>query len=64
VFESPAGGLEMMSALYQCGVWAIVAGFDRAALQFKPGLLVERAYADDVLSRFESALRSVKARHR
>ena len=64
VFDSPTGGLEMMSALYQCGIWAIVAGFDRAALQFKPGLLIDRAYADDVLSRFESALRAVKARHR
>ena len=64
VFDSPTGGLEMMSALYQCGIWAIVAGFDRAALQFKPGLLIDQAYADETLSRFESALRAVKARHR
>jgi acetylornithine/succinyldiaminopimelate/putrescine aminotransferase len=64
VFDSPAGGLEMMSALYQCGIWAIVAGFDRAALQFKPGLLIDRAYADETLSRFESALQAAKARHR
>ena len=64
VFDSPTGGLEMMSALFQCGLWAIVAGFDRAALQFKPGLLVDRAYCDEALSRFESALQSVKSRHR
>ena len=64
VFDSPTGGLEMMSALYQCGVWAIVAGFDRAALQFKPGLLVDRAYADELLSRFESAVQAAKSRHR
>lgn len=64
VFDSPTGGLEMMSALYQCGIWAIVAGFDRAALQFKPGLLIDRAYADETLSRFESALQAAKARHR
>jgi acetylornithine/succinyldiaminopimelate/putrescine aminotransferase len=64
VFDSPTGGLEMMSALYQCGVWAIVAGFDRAALQFKPGLLVDLAYADELLSRFESALQAAKSRHR
>jgi acetylornithine/succinyldiaminopimelate/putrescine aminotransferase len=63
-FDSPAGGLEMMSALYQCGIWAIVAGFGRAALQFKPGLLIDRAYADEVLSRFESALKAAKSRHR
>jgi acetylornithine/succinyldiaminopimelate/putrescine aminotransferase len=64
VFDSPTGGLEMMSALFQCGLWAIVAGFDRAALQFKPGLLVDRAYCDEALSRFESALQSAKSRHR
>jgi acetylornithine/succinyldiaminopimelate/putrescine aminotransferase len=63
-FDSPTGGLEMMSALYQCGIWAIVAGFDRSALQFKPGLLIDRTYADEVLSRFESALQTVKSRHR
>jgi putrescine aminotransferase len=63
-FDSPTGGLEMMSALYQCGIWAIVAGFDRSALQFKPGLLIDRGYADEVLSRFESALQAVKSRHR
>lgn len=63
-FDSPTGGLEMMSALYQCGVWAIVAGFDRAALQFKPGLLVDRAYADELLSRFESAVQAAKSRRR
>jgi acetylornithine/succinyldiaminopimelate/putrescine aminotransferase len=53
-----------MSALYQCGIWAIVAGFDRSALQFKPGLLIDRAYADEVLTRFESALQAARARHR
>ncbi len=57
VFDSPTGGLEMMTALYRCGLWAIVAGFDRAVLQFKPGLLVDRPYCDDALTRFESALR-------
>jgi acetylornithine/succinyldiaminopimelate/putrescine aminotransferase len=63
-FDSPTGGLEMMSALYHCGIWAIVAGFDRSALQFKPGLLIDHAYAGEVLSRFESALQAVKSRHR
>lgn len=63
-FDSPSGGLEMMSALYRCGLWAIVAGFDRAALQFKPGLLVDREYCAEALTRFESAVQAVKARHR
>jgi putrescine aminotransferase len=60
VFDSPTGGLEMMAALYRCGLWAIVAGFDRSVLQFKPGLLVDRPYCDDALTRIESALRAVK----
>jgi acetylornithine/succinyldiaminopimelate/putrescine aminotransferase len=62
VFDAPTGGVEMMSELYRRGVWAIVAGFDRAVLQFKPGLLVDRAYCDEALTRFESALQAVKAR--
>ena len=37
VFDAPTGGLEMMAALYKHGIWAIVAGFDRSVLQFKPG---------------------------
>jgi len=60
VFDAPTGGLEMMAALYKHGLWAIVAGFDRSALQFKPGLLIDRAYCDEALSRFESALQAAK----
>ena len=60
VFDAPTGGVQMMAALYRHGLWAIVAGFDRAVLQFKPGLLVDRAYCDEALTRFESALESVK----
>jgi len=29
-------------------------------LQFKPGLLVDRGYCDEALTRFESALQSVR----
>jgi acetylornithine/succinyldiaminopimelate/putrescine aminotransferase len=61
VFDAPLGGVQMMSALFRNGLWAIVAGYDRSVLQFKPGLLVDRAYCDEALTRFESALRSVKA---
>jgi acetylornithine/succinyldiaminopimelate/putrescine aminotransferase len=62
VFDAPTGGVQMMSALFERGLWAIVAGFDRSVLQFKPGLLVDRAYCDEALARFESALQAVKAR--
>ncbi len=60
VFDAPAGGVQMMAALFRHGLWAIVAGFDRAVLQFKPGLLVDRAFCDEALNRFESAMRAVK----
>jgi putrescine aminotransferase len=60
VFDSPTGGVRMMSALFEQGIWAIVAGFDQSVLQFKPGLLVDRAYCDEALARFESALKAAK----
>ncbi len=60
VFDAPAGGVQMMSALYRHGVWAIFAGYDRSVLQFKPGLFVDRAYCDEALTRFEAALRAAK----
>jgi len=59
-FDSPTGGVDMMGALYRCGIWAIFAGFDHSVLQFKPGLLVDDAYCDEALERFESAIRIVK----
>jgi putrescine aminotransferase len=60
VFDAPTGGVRMMSALFEQGIWAIVAGFDQSVLQFKPGLLVDRAYCDEALARFESALKAAK----
>jgi acetylornithine/succinyldiaminopimelate/putrescine aminotransferase len=60
VFDAPAGGVQMMSALYQQGIWAIFAGFDPAVLQFKPGLFVDYAYCDEALARFEKAVAMAK----
>ena len=60
VFDAPAGGVRMMSALYQQGIWAIFAGFDPAVLQFKPGLFVDHAYCDEALARFERAVAIAK----
>ena len=39
------------------GIWAMFAGHDPAVLQFKAGLLVDRAYCDEALERFEIGLR-------
>lgn len=45
----------MMRALFEQGIWAMAAGFDETSLQFKPGLLIDQDYCDDVLARFENA---------
>ncbi|HEX7374986.1 MAG TPA: aminotransferase class III-fold pyridoxal phosphate-dependent enzyme [Steroidobacteraceae bacterium] len=60
VFDAPTGGMQMMSALFRHGIWAIFAGYDHSVLQFKPGLFVDRAYCDEALARFEAALREAK----
>ncbi len=54
-FRDSLSGLGMMRALYENGIWAIVAGFDDSVLQFKPGLLVDRELCDEILQRFEEA---------
>ncbi len=56
-FADPNTGLAMMRALYENGVWAIVAGYDQSVVQFKPGLLIDREYCDEVLRRLENACR-------
>jgi acetylornithine/succinyldiaminopimelate/putrescine aminotransferase len=43
-FHHEAGGMLMTRLLYDEGVWAMFAGFDRSFLQVKPGLLLT---ADD-----------------
>jgi len=54
-FSDRSTGLGMMRALYENGIWAIIAGFDESVVQFKPGLLVDREYCDEVLQRLENA---------
>lgn len=54
-FQDEMHGMGMMKALFENGVWAINAGFDGSVLQFKPGLLVDQAYCDELLKRFENA---------
>ncbi|ABV36856.1 putative aminotransferase [Shewanella sediminis HAW-EB3] len=58
-FDQDDGGIEMMRALYKHGVWAIFAGFDTSILQFKPGLLIDRAFCDELMTRFEKALQEL-----
>jgi acetylornithine/succinyldiaminopimelate/putrescine aminotransferase len=58
-FDDPIGGMKMSRALFNAGLWAMFAGFDRRYLQFKAGLLIDRPYCDEALGRLESALKSV-----
>ena len=58
VFDHPQGGPLMSGALFQQGLWAMFASFDRSVLQFKPGLLVDEAYCDEGLQRLEDAIRT------
>jgi acetylornithine/succinyldiaminopimelate/putrescine aminotransferase len=63
-FDDPNGGMRMSAALFQKGLWAMFASFDRAVLQFKPGLLVDRAFCDEALSRLDDTLAEVAAGRR
>ena len=63
VRTSPAGAappavvrLEAARALYEEGLWAMFAGYDPSVLQFKPGLLVDRALRDETLARVEAGI--------
>ena len=56
-FDSPRGGVDMMKALYDIGLWAIFAGFNSSILQVKPGFLIDTRYCDEALERFQDAIR-------
>ena len=45
----------MTKLLYDAGVWAMFAGFDRSVLQVKPGLLMAAADREQVLNAFDQA---------
>ena len=55
-FSDSAMGMGMMKAFYENGIWAIAAGFDQSVVQFKPGLLIDKAYCDELLERVENSL--------
>jgi putrescine aminotransferase len=61
-FDNPRGGVEMMKALYDRGLWAIFAGFNSAILQFKPGMLVDHDYCDLALQKVEDAIKVAERR--
>jgi acetylornithine/succinyldiaminopimelate/putrescine aminotransferase len=60
-FDDRMGAITMAKALYDQGVWAMFAGFDASTMQWKPGLLVDDAWVDEALDRFERAITGVEA---
>ena len=54
-FAHELGGMMMTKLLFDAGVWAAYAGFDRSVLQVKPGLLMTDAETDEVLAVFDRA---------
>ena len=54
--QGSMGGVDLSRALYRHGVWAIFSGFDLSVLQFKPGLLIDEAYCDELIERIDAAL--------
>lgn len=56
-FSHPKGAVYVMQSLYKNGVWAIYSMLDNKVLQFKPGLLCDKEYCDDLLSRCELSIK-------
>ena len=55
-FNHEQGAKPVMKHLYRNGVWAIFSALDPRVLQFKPGLLLSQADAEDVLRRVAIAV--------
>lgn len=55
-FEKTDGAKDIMRSLYDNGVWAIYSMLDTKVLQFKPGLLLDQQYCDDLLNRVETSI--------
>lgn len=66
-FSHPEGAKHVMRHLYENGVWAIYSMLDPKVLQFKPGLLCDQSYCDELLSRCERSIKKaaneVKEKH-
>jgi len=60
-FNHPEGAKFVMQSLYENGVWAIYSMLNPRILQFKPGLLCDKAYCDELLNRVEASVKSASA---
>jgi len=55
-FAHPQGAKYVMKRLYDHGVWAIFSTLDPRVLQFKPGILLKPALAEEILDRVAVAV--------
>jgi putrescine aminotransferase len=55
-FDAADGGITMMRNCYENGIWAIVANYNHAILQFKPGMLLSSDDTNDILDRLDRAI--------
>lgn len=56
-FNHPEGAKFVMRSLYENGVWAIYSMLDPRVLQFKPGLLCDKNYCDELLEKVERSIK-------
>ncbi|MFP7159488.1 aminotransferase class III-fold pyridoxal phosphate-dependent enzyme [Priestia aryabhattai] len=56
-FNHPEATKRVMRSLYNNGVWAIYSMLQPTVLQFKPGLLYDTEYCDELLSRVEKGIK-------
>jgi len=56
-YDDPLGAVHMCKALFEKGIWAMIAGFDYSVMQCKPWLFLDRPLIEDILTRFEEALK-------
>ncbi|MCK5097260.1 MAG: aminotransferase class III-fold pyridoxal phosphate-dependent enzyme, partial [Desulfobacteraceae bacterium] len=55
-FDGEIAGVEMVKALYDNGIWAMVSGYDFSVIQFKPYIYTDKALVDDIIEIMEKAI--------
>lgn len=60
-FNHPEGAKIVMKHLYRLGIWAIFSTLDPRVLQYKPGILVTPALAEELVERTEVAISQAAA---
>lgn len=59
-FKGEKGAVPVMQNLYKNGVWAIYSMLNNSILQFKPGLLCDKPYCDELLQKMGKGIREAR----